>query len=175
MRLQLVPPVVLTLCMMACGGGANSSLPPAPNAAVSVSSDPQFVALWCQAQQYLATNDIVLNAAAMAVFPNTSPDTRPPDQRALNTSNTDVTVTPLPDLTVAQLQAENPGTTLQHNTDPTGVVHCPVNSEAAKYCASYVSGTSIYVAASLKYSDGATGYEMQNVILAKLGYDTSKR
>lgn len=161
--------------MIACGGGTNSSPTTAPNATVSVSSDPQLVALWTQAQQYLATNDIVLNAAAMAVFPNTPPDTRPADQRALSASNAGVTVTILPDLTAAQLEAENPGTPLQHNTDPTGIVHCPLNSEGVKYCVSYVSGTSIYVAASQKYSDGATGYEMQNVILAKLGYDTSKR
>ena len=86
-----------------------------------------------------------------------------------------MTVETIADLTVAQLQAENPGTSLRHNSDPTGIVHCPSNSERAKYCASYVSGTSIYVAASLEYSDNATGYEMQNIILARLGYDISKR
>jgi hypothetical protein len=96
-----------------------------------------------RAQQYLilATNNIVLNAAALVVFPRIFPDTRPPDQCALTTNNDGVTVTTLPDLTVAQLQAENPGTTLRHNTDPTGIIHGPSNSEGAKHCASYVSGT----------------------------------
>lgn len=98
-----------------------------------------------------------------------------PDQRALSTSYAGVTVTTLPDLTVAQLQAENPGTTLKHNTDPTGIIHCPSNNERARYCASYLSGTGIYVASSLQYSDNPTGYEMQNIILATLGYDISKR
>ena len=131
--------------------------------------------MWGRAQQYLATNNIVLNAAALAVYPGISPNTQPPDQRALATGCDGVTVTTLLDLTVAQLQAENPGATLRHNIDPTGVVHCPSNNEGAKYCASYVSGTNIYVAASLEYSDNATGYEMQNVILARLGYDISRR
>jgi hypothetical protein len=171
--LQYAAAIALTLCIIACGGGGNPSV--TPNAVVPVVSDSQLVAMWDRAQQYLATNNIVLNAAAMAVFPGISPDTHPPDQRALTTSDAGVTVATLPDLTVAQLQAENPGVTLHHNTDPTGVVHCPSNSEGAKYCASYVSGTSIYVAASLEYSDNATGYEMQNVILSRLGYDISKR
>jgi len=140
-----------------------------------VANDPQLAAMWERAQQYLATNNIVLNAAALVVFPGISPDTHPPDQRALATTNAGVTVATIADLTVAQLQAENPGTSLRHNSDPTGIVHCPSNSEGAKYCASYVSGTSIYVAASLEYSDNATGYEMQNIILARLGYDVSKR
>ena len=145
----------------------------APVAVVSVVSDPELVSLWGRDQQYLATNKIVLNAAALVVYPGISPDTHPPDQRVLTTSCDGVKVTTLPDLTVAQLQAENPGATLRHNTDPTGIVHCPSNNEGAKYCASYVSGTSIYVAASLEYSDNATGYEMQNIILVKLGYDIS--
>jgi hypothetical protein len=172
--LQSAVIIALTFCIIACGG---SGSPPGvtPNASVPVATDPQLINMWDWAQQYLATNNIVLNAAALVVYPGVSPDTYAPDQRALTTSYSGVTVTTLPDLTVAQMQAENPGTALEHNTDPTGVVHCPSNSEGAKYCASYVSGTSIYVAASLEYSNNATGYEMQNVILSKLGYDISKR
>ena len=133
--LQFAVAIALALCLIACGG--SSSNPAAsPNAAVSVTSNPQLVALWAGAQQYLATNNIVLNAAAMVVFPGISPDTHPPDQRALTTSDAGVTVTTIPDLTVSQLQAENPGILLQHNTDPTGIVHCPLNSEDAKYCGS---------------------------------------
>jgi len=138
--LQFATAHVLTLCMLACGGVANNPTA-TPNAVVSVAGDPQLVAMSDRAQQYLATNNIVLNAAALVVFPRIFPDTRPPDQCALTTNNDGVTVTTLPDLTVAQLQAENPGTTLRHNTDPTGIIHS--NSEGARYCASDVSGTNI--------------------------------
>lgn len=41
-----------------------------------------------------------------------------------------VTVATIPDLTLVRLQAENPGTTLRHNTDPTGIVHCPQTAKA---------------------------------------------
>jgi hypothetical protein len=173
-RSSLSAVVVLTLCLTSCGGGS-SNPSAASNAAVPVASDPQLIAVWGRAEQYLAANNIVLNAAVLVTQPGTVADIYPPDQRALDASYTGVTVTTIQDLTVVQLQNENPGVTLKHNTDPTGVVHCPSNSEGARYCASYVSGTSIYVASSLEYSDNATGYEMQNIILARLGYNVSKR
>jgi hypothetical protein len=173
-RLSAGAVVVLTACLIACGGASSSTPKPSAVAAVPVAGDPQLVVVWNHAEQYLAGNNIVLNAAAV-VIQGTTPDIYPPDQRALGASSAGVTVTPVPDLTVVELQAENPGTTLKHNTDPTGIIHCPSNNEKARYCASYVSGTSIYVASSLEYSDNATGYEMQNIILARLGYDISKR
>jgi len=174
-RLSAGAVVVLTACLIACGGASSSTPKPSAVAAVPVAGDSQLVTVWNHAEQYLADNNIVLNAAAVVTQPGTTPDIYPPDQRALGASSAGVTVTPVPDLTVVELQAENPGTTLKHNTDPTGIIHCPSNNEKARYCASYVSGTSIYVASSLEYSDNATGYEMQNIILARLGYDISKR
>jgi hypothetical protein len=42
--------------------------------------------MWDWAQQYLATNNIVPNAAGLVVFPGILPDTHPPDQRALTTN-----------------------------------------------------------------------------------------
>lgn len=172
--LQFAVAIVLASSMISCGG---TSSPPAAasSTAVAVANDSQLVAVYNPAEQSLATNNIVLNAAALVAQPGTAPDTYPPDQRALSTSYAGVTVTTLPDLTVAQLQAENPGTTLKHNTDPTGIIHRPSNNQRARYCASYLSGTGIYVASSLEYSHNATGYEMQNIILATLGYDISKR
>jgi hypothetical protein len=152
--LQYVVAIALILSLIACGG---SSIPPeaAKATAVPVANDPQLISVWNRAAQYLANNNILLNAAAMVTQPGTTADIYPPDQRALDATYTGVTVTTVQDLTVAQLQAENPGVTLKHNTDPTGIVHCASNSEGAKYCASYVSGTSIYVASSLEYSDNA--------------------
>ena len=139
--LQFAVGIVLSFCIISCGGSSGSNPSTASNAAVPVANDPQLAAMWERAQQYLATNNIVLNAAALVVFPGISPDTHPPDQRALATTNAGVTVATIADLTVAQLQGENPGTSLRHNSDPTGIVHCPSNSERAKRCASYVSGT----------------------------------
>jgi hypothetical protein len=142
-----------------------------------VASDPQLVAMGGRAQQHLATVNIVLNAAVVKTTPGTLPDTVPPDPRALTVGYDGVTVTVVPDLTVAQLKAENPGIALRHKRDPTGVIHCPLPTTppTTGYCASYLSGDSIYVAKSLEYDDGATGYEMQNIILERLGYDISGR
>lgn len=163
---------LLTLSMLGCGGSPSNNTPISP--AIVVANDTQLSAMWVRQENWLANNNFVLNAAAVAVQ-GVTPDIFPPDSRATGVSSQGVTVTLIPDLTVAQLQAENPGVTLRHNTDPTGVIHCPSNSEGAKYCAAYVQGSSISVAASLEFDDGATGYEMENVILSRLGYDTSRR
>jgi hypothetical protein len=153
--------------MLGCGGGSGSGNDP-----VVVASDPQLVAMWGRAQQHLATVNIVLNAAVVKTTPGTLPDTVPPDPRALTVGYDGVTVTVVPDLTAAELKTEDPAIAQRHQHDPTGVIHC---LPPAGYCASYLSGDSIYVAKSLEYSDHATGYEMQNVILERLGYDISGR
>jgi len=172
--LQFAVVIALTMCLSAAGGSSSNSSVPA-TAAVQVANDPQLNAGWNRAGQYLANNNIVLNAVVLVVHPGIGPDIYAPDERVLSASYASVAVTTLPDLTVAQLQAENPGTTLRHNTDPTGIIRCPLNSEGARYCASYVSSNRVYVASSLKYSDNATGYGMYNIIVARLGYDISKR
>jgi hypothetical protein len=167
--------------MLGCGGGSgNGPVVVASDLPVVVASDPQLVAMWGRAQHHLATVNIVLNAAVVKATPGSLPNTVPPDPRALNVGDDGVTVIPMPDLTVAQLKAENPAITLLHKSDPTGVIHCPppttpTTTPTARYCASYISGSSIYVAKSLEYDDGATGYEMQNIILERLGYDISGR
>jgi hypothetical protein len=157
--------------MLGCGGGTGKGpVVVASGQPVVVASDPQLVAMWGRAQQHLATVNIVLNAAIVKTTPGTLPDTVPPDPRALTVGYDGVTVTVVPDLTAAELKIEDPAIAQRHQHDPTGVIHGP-----AGYCASYVSGDSIYVAKSLEYSDHATGYEMQNVILERLGYDISGR
>ena len=116
-----------TLCMLGCGGGSgNGPVVVASDPPVVVASDPQLVAMWGRAQQHLATVNIVLNAAVVKATPSTSPDTVPPDPRALTVGDDGVTVTPIPDLTVAELKAENPAISLRHKRDPTGVIHCPL-------------------------------------------------
>ena len=145
-----------------------------PQQSYSVASDPQLVALWQRAQQRLATQANVLNAAYVAIGKE-HPKQIPPDNRSTKLAYEGVTVATIADLRAAELQAANPGVQLQHNTDPTGgVIHCPRRS-AAKYCASYVANHQIYVAQSALYDWSATGYEMENLILSRLGYNISKR
>lgn len=161
--------IAILLGLTACGGAPKTAAP----AAQDKFSDPQLQTLWEQAQNTLATQMITLNAAYVAEGREAAVVIAP-DYRALSVSPAGVSVNPVPDLTVAQLQSENPGAQLQHNTDPTGVIHAPAGSSAS-YCASYTQGSAVYVSASLEYSAGATGYEFQNVILERLGYDVSKR
>ena len=142
----------------------------------SIAEDAKLTTLWVQAQQLIATEPITLNAALVAEGKE-RPHTIRPDSRALGVSSVGVQVFSVPDLTVAQLSIETgkPVSELEHHTNPTGVIHAPANSGGAAYCAGFVQHGAIYVPASLLYSAGATGYEMQNVILSRLGYDTSRR
>jgi hypothetical protein len=69
--------------MIACAGRSSTNPGANPSAAIPVGSDPQLVAVWgCRAQQYLATNNIELNAAALITQPSTAPDIYPPDSRS---------------------------------------------------------------------------------------------
>ena len=136
--------------------------------------DPRLQELWIEAQQAIASQPIVLNAAYVAEHRDVVNDTRPADRRAMDVWPDGVTVSTVADLTVAELQSENEGDTLQHFVDPTGVIHAPEGA-SAKYCHSYTQGNAIVVAQSMLFDAGATGYEMQNVILARLGYDTRRR
>jgi hypothetical protein len=126
--------------------------------------------MWQRAGTELATKGANLNAAlsnqpANWVYPGAAAQGIP----------FTVSVNTLPDLTVAQLHGENPGVTLRHNTDPTGVIHCPDNAGNARYCAAFTENGQIYVATSELYDFNATGWEMENVILQRLGYDISGR
>lgn len=154
-----------------CGGGSapQSKQAPASNAFV----DPKLEALWQGAQTAVATQPITLNAASVAEG-KASPSVIEADTRAYGVSPSGITVTAIPDLTVAELQAQNPDLQLQHTTDPTGIINAPASS-GVTYCHSYINGSSIFVAQSLLYNPGATGYEMQNAILERLGYNISRR
>jgi hypothetical protein len=163
----LLGTALAVLSLVDCGGGPTG---PTVGQDIPVANDPQLVAMWSQAQNVIATQPIVLNAASAIVY-GLPPLSLPPDPRAREVSDDGVVVTLVADLTVAELHAENPGVTLKHNTDPTGVIHSPQGG----YCASYVEGSHIYVAASQEYSFRATGWEMRNVILSRLGYDLSGR
>ena len=171
--------LILTIAMAAYGDGQTSNSRCAspekqqPRQSHSVANDPQLVALWQRAQQLLATQAIVLNAAYVAIGKE-QPKQIPPDTRSTTLAYEGVTVTTVADLTAAELQAANPGVQLQHNTDPTGVIQCPRRS-AAKYCASYLANRQIYVAQSALYDWRATGYEMENLMLSRLGNNVSKR
>ncbi len=169
--------LILVLALTGCGGSPKSVAAAEHDPAQHHASfsDPRLQAMWVQAQEKIATTPIVLNAAKVSLRIDVVNVTRPPDSRALNIWPDGVTVSTAPDLTVAQLQAENPGETLHHFTDPTGVIHPPKGAIWA-YCASYVQGSSIVVAESLLYGDhDPTEYEMENVILQRLGYDVIGR
>ena len=171
--------LLLVLILDGCGGApANAKAvgvaqKPAAQAHASF-ADPRLQALWVEAQQAIATQPIILNAAYVAERRDVVNDTRPADRRALDVWPDGVTVSTVADLTVAELQAENVGDTLKHFVDPTSVIHAPEGA-SARYCHSHTQGNAIVVARSMLCDAGATGYEMQNVILARLGYDTRRR
>ena len=171
--------LLLVLILDGCGGApANAkavAVAQKPEAQAHASfADPRLQALWVEAHQAIATQPIILNAAYVAERRDVVNDTRPADRRALDVWPDGVTVSTVADLTVAELQAENVGDTLKHFVDPTGVIHAP-DGASARYCHSYTQGNAIVVAQSMLDNAGATGYEMQNVILARLGHDTRKR
>jgi hypothetical protein len=184
-RFVKVPSTAVLLfvaALTACGG---SQLAPSPSPSCATASfdnrtnggvtDAQLEALWQQAQQDLATQTIPLNPVTV-LMQGAVPDLITPDSRALGVQPKCIAVIAVPDLTVAQLQAENPSTALQHNTNPTGVIHCPEGAQA-KYCCAYTASNNegVYVTASELQNFGATGWEFENIILARLGYNTSGR
>ena len=172
--------VLLVAGLSGCGGGQFS---PTPSCATSdidnqtkgAATDPQLRGLWQQAQVELSTQPISLNPVTVQMRGGTLV-TVPPDARANTVQPDCIAVIAIPDLTVAQLQAENPDSVLQHYTDPTGIIHCP-SGAAAKYCHSFTASNNraAYVSASGVLNFGATGWEFENIILARLGYDTAGR
>ena len=145
--------MVFVAWLLSSCGGSPAAAP--QNRAAAQFSDPRLQALWVGAQQAIAYQPIVLNAALVAEGRQTVPETIAPDLRALGVSPQGVTVTPVPDVSP-------------------GVIAAPAGA-SANWCHSYTQGSAVYVAASLEYSAGATGWEMQNVILERLGYDVSGR
>jgi len=131
--------------------------------------------MWQQAQQALATQVIPLNPVTAPINGGTV-QTIAPDSRAYGVQPQGLAVISVPDLTAAQSQAEHPGVALQHNTDPTGVIHCPEGAQA-KYCCAFTASdnSSVSIAASQVLNFNATGWEFENIILARLGYNTAGR
>ena len=148
---KLIVVLLLLLGVVGCGGGKPSS---PSSASIQVSSDARLVAMWQQAQYQLAYHLIEINAAYAALGLE-QPEWVAADLGALTASSSGVTVTPVPDVTP-------------------GIIDCPSDAVEQR-CHCYVQGNAIFVAQSLLYSQDATGYEMENVILEKLGYDVSKR
>jgi len=178
--LMLTAILFLSMISNGCGGGQFAPTPSCTatsfdNRTYGGATDSRLQALWQQAQQELATQPIVLNPVAAQVQ-GVALQTIAPDSRANQVQPQCVAVITVPDLTVAQLQAENPGVALQHNTDPTGVIHCPEGA-LARYCVSFTASNNqaVYVAQSEALNFGATGWEFENIILARLGYNTAGR
>jgi hypothetical protein len=172
--LAVVCALLLLVWLTGCGGRVPVSSTLKLPGHHAVFSDPRFQSAWTDAQRAISREPIFLNAAYVAEKREYVNDMKPADIRANDIWPDGVTVSAEPDLTVAQLQAENPGETLKHFADPTGVIHAPDGS-SAKYCAAYTLGNSIVVANSLLYDAGILEYEFENVILRRLGYDTRKR
>ena len=141
---KLLFPLALCAALLGCGSGPNAY----QGNAIAVSSDSKLATMWTVAQNDLATNPILLNAAHTGVYGNEAPDWAQAQPAAENMSSDGVIVTP---------------------------VNRPYLWDQNVECYAYTDGTSIYVISSMLYSQGATGYEMENVILEKLGYDISKR
>ena len=155
--------VVFVAWLLSSCGGSPAAAP--QNRAAAQFSDPRLQALWVGAQQDIITNGAVLNAALIAENqgcrdadcpPPPNPITVYPSAAAVNAITPNgVTVTTVPDITP-------------------GVIAAPAGA-TAQWCHSYTQGNAVYVAESMLYDPGATGYEFENVILAHLGYDTSGR
>jgi hypothetical protein len=160
---------VALLLLTGCGGSPKAA--PTAQAVGASFTDPKLAALWQGAQTTIATQPIELNAA-LVVEDKEYPSYVPADSRAYGVEPTGVTVTVEPDLTAAQLQAAGFPKTV---AEPTGVIQCPQNAGNVKWCHSYTIGNDIVVAQSLLYSAGATQYEMENVILQRLGYNIGGR
>jgi hypothetical protein len=139
---------LFVLVIVSCGGQPKSN-------SVSVLSDPQLKALWQDAQTVIATQPIMINAALVAEGKE-QPIYFSPDLSAYNINPDGVTVIPVED-------------------NGTGVIKAPNNVGGVAWCHSYLQGSEIYVAASMMYNSGTTGYEMQNYILSKLGFNVSQR
>jgi hypothetical protein len=134
--------IAILLFVVAFTGCGGSQYAPTPSCSATAfdnqtnggATESQLQALWQQAQQELATQPIALNPVTVQMQGGTL-QIIAPDSRANGVQPNCIAVISIPDLTVAELQAENPGVALQHNT----------------------------------------GWEFENIILARLGYDTSGR
>jgi hypothetical protein len=159
--------------ILGCGGGGSSSHSASSsgfdNHTDGLASDAQLLQLWHNAQGRIATASISLNPVAV-LMTGAPTQVVAPDPRAYQISPGYVCVIAVPDIPLASLPSE------WHNgahPDPTGIIDkC---NDVVQYCHASSSGDTVWVAASMITSDGTTGWEFENIILARLGYDVSKR
>ena len=172
-RLWLVSLTVLALLStFGCGGGVNASSSNASgfdNQTNGLVSDAQLLELWHHAQAQIATVPFILNPVPV-LLNGAANQMAGPDARAYQVNPGKVRVVAVPDIPLASLPPEfNNGA----HPDPTGIIgQC---NDVVHYCHSSCHGDTVYVAASMATSDGATGWEFQNIILARLGYNVSGR
>ena len=124
--------------------------------------------MWQRAQQTLATQQIPLNPVTAQVK-GVAVVYVSPDPRAYQVSPNCVCVKTVPDIPAQSLSAQYQQ---KGYVDPTGVIQC---NSATGYCHSYTDNHDVWVAQSLVLNDGATGWEFQNIILDRLGYNDSGR
>ena len=154
---QLVFPVAIALVMQACGSGTSSAPQTQAFQNHTTSSDATLLALWTTAQDNLAHNTITLNEALVATQ-NATPVTHPPDPRAESVNPNGQTVYGEPDA---------PGHEGQ------GIIDCSSVRPDVPLCHGYTTVFGwVYVPNS---AINNAEYEFENVILLRLGYDTSQR
>lgn len=118
-------------------------------------TDEQLWAMWRQAQQDLASNEVMLNPV-QALFKHEQPicgitvECVPPDTKAL--------------------QDEPDGVAVYEVPDQGGSIPCGPHR-----CYAYTLGGEVYVDSLYVLNQGATGWEFQNIMLARDGIPTDGR
>ena len=176
--------MALVISLLGCGGSFTASDPPACSAGTPFdnqtnggATQQQLMTIWLWAQNDLATNPIPLNPVTVITQGGVDKcqpagDVRcmPAQPDAMNIEPDCARVMAVPDLSAAHLaQLGYPGL-----KDPTGIIAAP-NGAASSYCYAYTEGNTVYVAASMVLSDGATGWEFENIILERLGIPVGGR
>lgn len=128
-------------------------------------TDTQLLTQWQSAQQAIASGNWITAIGG----PNGKPDAR-----ALTVQPSNVAVVPVPDWTVADLMKFDSNWTTK-NTNPSGAfaIVTGFSYETCHACTYCWTRPRVYAATS--EIPAVLGYEFQNVILNKLGYDVSGR
>jgi len=163
------------LLLIGCGGDSTPRPRSSPGFINQTAhSDANLWKIWTEAQNHLAKT-IDLNPIQRQ-FAAAPADIRPGDSRALQITPQQLRVTPVADVTAAELLAGT-GTI---RTDPTGLIACrqPCN---VRYAAAYsvYSPPAVNYAASWEAHEDSFApmlqYEFENQILFTMGYDVRWR
>lgn len=126
---------------------------------------------WRQAAVNIAMQPIVLNAASV-VLQGVKGNTVPPDRRAISVKpNCFVRVYLKDDVTVAELVRQTNNIAWSKRTNPTGLLLLD-GMAVHGYCSFWLFMCFVY---GVKSNPSVLIYEFENVILAKLGYNTRER